>query len=496
MRKYQKQITLFMAVLLSISIAVAQAPNKFSYQAVVRNASNAVVANTNVKMRISILQTSASGTAVYVETQTATTNINGLVGIIIGNGTVVSGNLSTINWSNGIYFIKTETDPTGGTNYTISGSTQLLSVPYALNAATATTALSAAPTGTANGDLNGTYPNPTVDGLQGRSVSNTAPTNGQVLAWSGTAWTPTAATTGGSPTGTANGDLNGTYPNPTVDGLQGRSVSNTAPTNGQVLAWNGTAWAPTTSSASGSPTGTANGDLNGTYPNPTVDGLQGRSVSNTAPTNGQVLAWNGTAWAPSTSSASGSPTGAAGGDLGGTYPNPSVAKLGGKAVTYPATAQDWQNASNKCLRYSQQNNTWELRNPVDPYESIIAADVSLTTYNGHLGKVTRSNDAGASLLPFCYGRTDITNGTFLSKTNNVVSISRLSQGVYVIEISPNSWNIGEIFEPTIIVTATDRVIAYASKAPNQNNNFAFYVQMADANGNVADSEFNFIVYNR
>jgi hypothetical protein len=388
MRKYQKQITLFMAVLLSISIAVAQAPNKFSYQAVVRNASNAVVANTNVKMRISILQTSASGTAVYVETQTATTNINGLVGIIIGNGTVVSGNLSTINWSNGIYFIKTETDPTGGTNYTITGTTQLLSVPYAINAATATTALSAAPTGTANGDLNGTYPNPTVDGLQGRSVSNTAPTNGQ------------------------------------------------------------------------------------------------------------VLAWNGTAWAPSTSSASGSPTGAAGGDLGGTYPNPSVAKLGGKAVTYPATAQDWQNASNKCLRYSQQNNTWELRNPVDPYESIIAADVSLTTYNGHLGKVTRSNDAGASLLPFCYGRTDITNGTFLSKTNNVVSISRLSQGVYVIEISPNSWNIGEIFEPTIIVTATDRVIAYASKAPNQNNNFAFYVQMADANGNVADSEFNFIVYNR
>ena len=387
MRKYQKQITLFMAVLLSVSIAVAQAPNKFSYQAVVRNASNAVVANTNVKMRISILQTSPSGTAVYVETQTATTNINGMVGIIIGNGTVVSGNLSTINWSNGIYFIKTETDPTGGTNYTITGTTQLLSVPYALNAATATTALSAAPTGTANGDLNGTYPNPTVDGLQGRSVSNTAPTSGQVLAWNGTAWAPTSASTGGSPTG------------------------------------------------------------------------------------------------------------AAGGDLGGTYPNPSVAKLGGKAITYPTTAQDWQNASNKCLRYSQQNNTWELRNPVDPYESIIAADVSLNTYNGHLGKVTRSND-GASLLPFCYGRTDITNGTFKSKTNNVVSISRLSQGVYVIEISPNSWNIGEIFEPTIIVTATEKVIAYASKAPNQNNNFAFYVQMADANGNAADAEFNFIVYNR
>ncbi|MBC8344609.1 MAG: collagen-like protein [Bacteroidetes bacterium] len=87
-------------------------------------------------MRISILQGTVSGTAVYVETQAPTTNDNGLVTIEIGAGTVVSGNFSTIDWTNGPYFIKTETDANGGTTYTITGTSQLLSVPYALYAKT------------------------------------------------------------------------------------------------------------------------------------------------------------------------------------------------------------------------------------------------------------------------------------------------------------------------------------------------------------------------
>jgi hypothetical protein len=88
-------------------------------------------------MRISIIQNSASGSAVYVETQTPTTNANGLISIEIGGGSVISGVFANINWANGIYFIKTETDPTGGTNYTITGTSQLLSVPYAFHAKTA-----------------------------------------------------------------------------------------------------------------------------------------------------------------------------------------------------------------------------------------------------------------------------------------------------------------------------------------------------------------------
>jgi hypothetical protein len=114
----------------------AQAPEKMSYQAVIRNSSNALVSNQAVGMRISILQGSVSGNAIYVEIYNPNpiTNINGLVSVEIGGGVPVSGNFSNIDWSNGPFFIKTETDPLGGTNYSISGTSQLLSVPYALYA--------------------------------------------------------------------------------------------------------------------------------------------------------------------------------------------------------------------------------------------------------------------------------------------------------------------------------------------------------------------------
>ncbi len=119
---------------MGLGIMFAQAPDRISYQAVIRNGSNALVQNQTVGMRISLLQGSAGGTAVYVETQSSATNGNGLVSIEIGGGTAVSGTLPGINWANGPFFIKTETDPSGGTAYSISSVTQLLSVPYALYA--------------------------------------------------------------------------------------------------------------------------------------------------------------------------------------------------------------------------------------------------------------------------------------------------------------------------------------------------------------------------
>lgn len=120
-------------MLLTASV-FAQSPEKMSYQAVVRDASDQLVYSSTVGMQISILEGSITGPAVYEETHTPSTNANGLVSIEIGSGTVVSGDFTTIDWANGPYFIKTETDPTGGTNYTITGTSQLMSVPYALHA--------------------------------------------------------------------------------------------------------------------------------------------------------------------------------------------------------------------------------------------------------------------------------------------------------------------------------------------------------------------------
>ena len=129
----KKIITICAAFLMTASV-FAQSPEKMSYHAVVRDGSNNLVSSTAVGIQISILQGSASGTAVYVETQIPTSNANGLVSLEIGDGTVVSGDFASIDWANGPYFIQTETDSKGGTNYTITGTSQLLSVPYALYA--------------------------------------------------------------------------------------------------------------------------------------------------------------------------------------------------------------------------------------------------------------------------------------------------------------------------------------------------------------------------
>jgi uncharacterized protein (TIGR02145 family) len=132
-----KKIYAFIVAVSFTASMFAQAPQKMSYQAVIRNSSNQLVVNHIVGMQISILQNSSTGTPVYVETQIPTTNANGLISIEIGGGTNVTGTFIGIDWSAGMYFIKTETDPSGGTNYTITGVSQLLSVPYALYARTA-----------------------------------------------------------------------------------------------------------------------------------------------------------------------------------------------------------------------------------------------------------------------------------------------------------------------------------------------------------------------
>jgi len=122
-----------LAILFSMGVW-AQAPQKMSYQAIIRNASNVVVASSTVGIKLSLVQGNPNGSTVFAERHSKTTNANGLLSLEIGGGVALSGNFSTIDWGKGPYFIKTETDPSGGSNYSIVGTTELLSVPYALYA--------------------------------------------------------------------------------------------------------------------------------------------------------------------------------------------------------------------------------------------------------------------------------------------------------------------------------------------------------------------------
>ncbi|HBX51893.1 MAG: hypothetical protein A2275_02460 [Bacteroidetes bacterium RIFOXYA12_FULL_35_11] len=135
MKKVFTRIALifFLSFLINQNI-FAQSPQSFRYQAIARNAAGNVLANQHVSFRISLLQGSVSGTLVYSETHTDTTNQFGLVTLAIGGGAVVSGSFASINWAGGSYFVKVELDAAGGSNYVEMGTSQLLSVPYALYA--------------------------------------------------------------------------------------------------------------------------------------------------------------------------------------------------------------------------------------------------------------------------------------------------------------------------------------------------------------------------
>lgn len=131
--KLSKMKGIYYILITLISIhSFGQTPQKMNYQMVVTDINNQILSNQAVGIKISVLQGSISGTAVYTETHALSTNTDGLVNFDIGGGNVSLGNFATIDWMNGPFFLKSETDPLGGNNYSITTTSELLSTPYTL----------------------------------------------------------------------------------------------------------------------------------------------------------------------------------------------------------------------------------------------------------------------------------------------------------------------------------------------------------------------------
>lgn len=133
-----KKLIIFLFQLSSLSIN-SQVPQKINYQAVARDASGAIITNRSVSIRFTIRDASTSGTSLFQETHSSTTNQFGQFSLAIGGGTLVSGNFSAINWGVNDKFLQVDLDANGGSNYITMGTSQLLSVPYALHAKTVST---------------------------------------------------------------------------------------------------------------------------------------------------------------------------------------------------------------------------------------------------------------------------------------------------------------------------------------------------------------------
>jgi hypothetical protein len=321
-----KHYVLLASVILAFT-AKAQSPEKFSYQSVVRDAGNKLLVNAPVGMQIKIRQGSTTGTVVYQETHSLSSNSNGLVTAVIGGGTVVSGTFSGINWALGPYFIEVGLDPAGGTTYSLLTTTQLLSVPYALYAANAGNAANAAKPVQAgqglskNGDTlhaRTTTALWNANSLQGKSISAVAPSNNQVLKWDGNKWSPAADQTGSLTLIAGNGlNKNGDTIRANSNSaiwnsgfLQGRTVSAANPANKDVLQWNGSNWAPAAISGGGGSSNpvvagfglSKSGDtLTAKTGSPlwNASAIQDYSVASGKPTLNDVLQWNGSIWKPS-----------------------------------------------------------------------------------------------------------------------------------------------------------------------------------------------------
>ncbi len=226
-----KAISLLLILLFAIQATTfPQAPQGFNYQLIARDADGNLISGQNLGFRLSILEEGIAGNPVYAETHTVATNAYGQAVLVVGNGIPVFGSFNQIDWGSQPHYIKTELDATGGNNWQVMGTTQLLSVPYAIYANTSGSSTTPAYTA-------GVGIHITADGI----ISNTA--TDQIITLEGesgiqiTGVYPEFFVVNTAPNATHTGDAVGNEALVVVK-IQGRDVASTVPDDRNILRWN------------------------------------------------------------------------------------------------------------------------------------------------------------------------------------------------------------------------------------------------------------------
>jgi hypothetical protein len=436
--------TLVVMLIVACQAVFSQSPNGINYQAVITDDQGEVLSNQSVTLRLGIYSGPSGSVRAYEETHVLTTSDNGLVNLIIGQGSVLNGVFADINWGSSAHFVKVEVDR--GQGYVNMGMMQLQSVPYALYSATA-----------------GEVANPPVLDLNDlNDVNSGTAQNNQILQYNGNQWVandlPTTNFQAGTGISISNNTITSQNTSPiwNANSLQGNPLSLNTLNTGDLLSWNGSNWTNRAAMTYSPGTGL---QLNGnTFSARTTDALwnaselQGRSVSNVAPTMNDVLKWNGNSWAPARDSlgsgSSSSVWNRSGNNIysgsndrvGINRDNPLYRLQVFDSITTSGTGGTILADYRLYPRPNANSFGWNVRSVTDINNSIEAISfLGITT-----GSTNANNATGASFWGVCDAEGTNSYGLFTTAEGS----STRNYGVYSNSLGTGVFNVGGIFFST------------------------------------------------